>query len=102
MKINKFFKISLLILYFYLTNSVSFSDEWFTSSGNYNSLKYSKIKEIDQKNVHNLETAWIFKNGFVPDKNSYFRNNNQATPIFTGKYFFSQPKALTQSSNFCY
>ena len=30
-----------------------------------------------------------FKNGFVPDKNSTFRNNNQATPIFTGKYLIS-------------
>ena len=89
MKINKFLKISLFILYFYLINSVSFSNEWFTSSGNYDSLKYSKIKEINQNNVHNLEIAWIFKNGFVPDKNSYFRNNNQATPIFTGKYLIS-------------
>ncbi len=89
MKINRFYNISLLIIYFFFTNSVSFSDEWFTSSGNYNSLKYSKIKEINQNNVHNLETAWIFKNGFVPDQNSYFRNNNQATPIFTGNYLIT-------------
>ena len=89
MKINSFFNTFFLILYFLFINSLSFAEEWFTSSGNYNSLKYSKIKDINQNNLSDLEVAWIYKNGFVPDKNSYFRNNNQATPIFTGKYLIS-------------
>ena len=89
MKINSFFNTILLILYFFFINSLSFAEEWFTSSGDYNSPKYSQIKNVNQNNVNDLEVAWIFKNGFVPDKNSYFRNNNQATPIFTGKYLIS-------------
>ena len=75
MKINSFFNTILLILYFFFINSLSFAEEWFTSSGDYNSPKYSQIKNVNQNNVNDLEVAWIFKNGFVPDKNSYFRNN---------------------------
>ena len=89
MKKKGFFYIIFLIQYFFAIDSDSLSAEWFTSAGDYNSIKFSKIETINTDNANNLELAWTFKNGFVPDKNSTFRNNNQATPIFTGKYLIS-------------
>ena len=74
---------------FFVIDPDSLATEWFTSAGDYNSIKFSKIEKINKDNANNLELAWTFKNGFVPDKNSTFRNNNQATPIFTGKYLIS-------------
>ena len=54
MKINSFFNTILLILYFFFINSLSFAEEWFTSSGDYNSPKYSQIKNVNQNNVNDL------------------------------------------------
>ncbi len=88
-KNSLFFYIIFAVQYFFIINSHSLSNEWFTSAGDYNSLKFSKIEKINKDNVNNLELAWTYKNGFVPDKNSTFRNNNQATPIFTGKKLIS-------------
>ena len=68
MKKNSFFNTFFLILYFLFINSLSFAEEWFTSSGNYNSLKYSKIKDINQNNLSDLEVAWIYKNGLYQIK----------------------------------
>ena len=75
--------ILFVITFFSLNNS--YSENWFTSSGNYHSSKYSTLNQIDNYNVKNLEETWIYKNGFRPlkEKNNY--TNNQATPIFTGK-----------------
>jgi glucose dehydrogenase len=79
-----FIKILILFVIIFLNLNNSYSNNWFTSSGNYNSSKYSTLSQIDKNNVRNLEKAWIYKNGFKPlkEKNSY--SNNQATPIFTG------------------
>ena len=85
MKKKNLFYIIFLIQYLLFFNSSSFSKDWFTSSGDYSSLKYSRLDIINKNNLEKLSKAWVFKNGFVPDKNAYFRNNNQATPIFTGK-----------------
>ena len=63
----------------------SYSENWYTSSGNYKSLKYSELEKINSANVKDLNLTWIYKNGFNPDEDIYFRYNNQATPVFTGK-----------------
>ena len=76
-----FFKLAFLIIFIF----PSYSENWYTSSGSFKSLKYSELKTINSANVKDLNLAWIYKNGFNPDKNIYFRYNNQATPIFTGK-----------------
>ena len=76
-----FFKLIFLITFIL----PSYSENWHTSSGSYKSLKYSELETISSVNVKDLNLAWIYKNGFNPDKNIYFRYNNQATPIFTGK-----------------
>lgn len=88
MKIKIFIKY-VIFLFFFILSTISSASEWLTSSGNYDSLKYTDLKQINDSNANNIDLAWVFKNGFVPDKNSYFRNNNQATPIFTGKYLIS-------------
>ena len=85
MKKKNLFYIIFLIQYLFFFNSSSISNEWYTSSGDYSSLKYSRLDIINKNNLEKLSKVWVFKNGFVPDKNAYFRNNNQATPIFTGK-----------------
>ena len=77
----KFLTILIIILFYFNT---LYSDEWFTSAGNYNASKYSTLSQINQKNVNQLEKAWVYKNGFKPDKKNG-KSNNQATPIFTGK-----------------
>jgi len=83
MKKNNLICIFFLVQYFFFINSDLLSEEWFTSAGDYNSLKFSKIEKINKDNVNNLELAWIYS------KNSIFKNNNQATPIFTGKKLIS-------------
>ena len=75
--------ILFFLLFFYLTN-YSFSKNWIISSGDYSSSKFSNLDQINKKNLHNLNTAWVFKNGYTSDRNKSF-SNNQTTPIFTGK-----------------
>ena len=84
---KNFFKnlLSLTVIFSTIFISQVFAENWYTSSGNYKSFKYSELDQINKKNINNLNIAWIFKNGFIPDKNIYFRYNNQATPVFTGK-----------------
>ena len=83
---KNFFKnlLSLTVIFSTIFISQVFPENWYTSSGNYKSFKYSELDQINKKNIKNLNIAWIFKNGFIPDKNIYFRYNNQATPVFTG------------------
>lgn len=76
------FLISLIFLNNLTTSS--YSENWYTSSGNYHSTKYSIIEQINNKNVQNLKNIWTYENGFQPSKNEFFYNN-QATPVFTGK-----------------
>jgi len=88
---KNFFLLNVSISYFFILiiilinlTSFSYSDNWFTSSGNYHSSKYSNLDQINDKNIDSLSNAWIFENGFNPSKKEFFYNN-QATPIFTGK-----------------
>ena len=81
MTMKKF--VLFFLLFFYLTNS-SFSKNWIISSGDYGSSKFSNLEQINKKNLQNLNTAWVYKNGYISDRNKSF-SNNQATPIFTGK-----------------
>ena len=88
---KKFFLLNVGISYFFILiiilinlTSFSYSDNWFTSSGDYHSSKYSNLDQINDKNIDSLSNAWIFENGFNPSKKEFFYNN-QATPIFTGK-----------------
>lgn len=74
----------LIIIVFFIKISSSYSSEWFTSSGNYNSDKYSNLDQINKNNLNHLGTAWVYKNGFVTDREKSI-NNNQTTPIFTGR-----------------
>ena len=75
--------ILILIIFFHYENLNA--ENWFTSSGNYNSSKYSSLNQINQDNVTNLKETWVYKNGFKPQKEKNNYSNNQATPIFTGK-----------------
>ena len=86
--IQKIILKSFLIFIFSFLNQVSISDEWFTSSTNYESSKYSSLDQINDKNANKLKTAWIYKNGFVTKKINNLKNNinNQSIPIFTGKH----------------
>ncbi len=61
----------------------SYSETWFTSSGNYYSSKFSNLNHINRMNIKDLNTAWMYKNGFTSYKKNFFINN-QTTPIFTG------------------
>ena len=62
----------------------SYSEDWLTSAGDYQSSKFSDLDIINNENVRDLKIAWIYKDGFIADKENSF-SNNQATPIFTGK-----------------
>ncbi len=76
--------------YLYLIFLISFygtglkSENWFTSSGNYSSTKYSELNKINKNNVNKLKLAWKYNNGHIP-KLKPMRVNNQSTPIYTGK-----------------
>ena len=51
-----------MIIFFFslITISLSASYEWFHSAGDYNSLRYSKNVQINEKNIQDLEVAWEF------------------------------------------
>jgi quinoprotein glucose dehydrogenase len=72
--------VTLIFFYF---SSILYSDDWFTSAGNYNASKYSNLDQINRENINQLKTAWIYKSGLTPVRKG--NKNNQATPIFTGK-----------------
>jgi len=80
-KINFFFILTTVLINL---TSFSYSENWFTSSGDYYSSKYSNLNQINDKNIDNLSNIWTYKNGFAPSKKEFFYNN-QATPVFTGK-----------------
>ena len=86
--IQKIILKSFLVFIFSFLNQASISDEWFTSSTNYESSKYSSLDQINDKNTNKLKTAWIYKNGFVTKKINNLKNNinNQSIPIYTGKH----------------
>ena len=89
--------IKLIFIFLIALNNLtlpSFSENWFTSAANYSSTKFANIKEINQSNIKNLDIAWIYRNGYIPNK-SQTSQNNQATPIFTGNSLI-----LTSLDNF--
>ena len=47
----------LIVILVNLT-SFSYSENWFISSGNYHSSKYSNLDQINDKNISNLSNAW--------------------------------------------
>lgn len=51
--------------------------QWFHSSGNYESQRYSNLNQITKKNISDLNKAWTFNSGKIDKKNVV-----QATPIF--------------------
>ena len=59
--IQKIILKSFLVFIFSFLNQASISDEWFTSSTNYESSKYSSLDQINDKNTNNLRTAWFIK-----------------------------------------
>ena len=76
--------LAFIILILLWSNlALSEDDVWKISSGNIESHKFSKLKEINQTNIQKLEVAWTYRSGYKnpTDKN---RRNNQTTPIFTG------------------
>ncbi len=75
----------IFIITLFLSNiSFSKANNWFISSGEYSSSKFSNLNQINKDNIDKLNTAWVYKNGFTNDRSKSF-SNNQATPIFTGR-----------------
>ena len=83
--IQKIILKSFLIFTFSFLNQVSISEEWFTSSTNYESSKYSSLDQINDKNTNNLRTAWVYKNGFVTKKINNLKNNIK--PVYSYLYW---------------
>ena len=81
--------IFLIIIncFFTISYEAQSNQNWYTSNSNYNSLRYSDLSSINIDNVKNLKLNWIYENGYKPPKSS--RTNNQATPIYTGKYLIT-------------
>ena len=68
---NLFLFIKIKIVLVVLLNNfttISYSENWFTSSGDYHSSKFSNLETINDKNVQNLKNIWTYKNGFSPSK----------------------------------
>ena len=75
----------IFIITLILSNiSSSKANNWFISSGEYSSSKFSNLNQINKDNIDKLNTAWVYKNGFTSDRSKSY-SNNQATPIFTGR-----------------
>src|SRR5262245_55745690 len=61
---------------------------WLTYSGNYASLRHSKLTQITPDNVKNLELAWVFQLGSNEPKTTKF----EATPLVVdGVMYTVQP-----------
>ena len=67
----------LFFLFLQMPSIVNADISWNHSSGNYESHRHSKLKQINKKNIQNLNKTWIFNSGKT-DK----RNVVQATPIY--------------------
>ena len=48
-------KIFILFVITFFTLNNSYSENWFTSAGNYHSSKYSALNQIDKYNVKKLK-----------------------------------------------
>ncbi len=78
------FRYIFIIILFLSNISFSKANNWFISSGEYSSSKFSNLNQINKDNIDKLNTAWVYKNGFTTDRSKSF-SNNQSTPIFTGE-----------------
>jgi quinate dehydrogenase (quinone) len=76
-------KIFLIQFFFVSISTLVYGDNWYTSSGDYDSSKYSSINQINKFNINKLDLAWVYRNGYIPEYYGYM-DNNQSTPIFTG------------------
>jgi len=76
-------KIFLIQFFFVSISTLVYGDNWHTSSGDYDSSKYSSINQINKSNINKLDLAWVYRNGYIPEYHGYI-DNNQSTPIFTG------------------
>lgn len=77
----------ILTFHFFLFNffGLSFASEqnYFTSTGNYQSHRYSYLDQINLENIDNLKVAWIFKNDLeIKDDPTVA---NALTPVITDK-----------------
>jgi len=81
---SKIFTIFITI--FITFSEIVFSENaiWNHSNANNESHRYSELKKINTETIENLDEAWSFRNGYIPKIYPY-RQNNQLTPIFTGK-----------------
>jgi alcohol dehydrogenase (cytochrome c) len=67
-----------------LLNAAKEPQNWLMYSGNYSSLRYSTLHQIDRTNVKNLELKWVFQSQGQP--------NLQATPLVVdGIMYLTQP-----------
>ena len=67
----------LFFLFMQIPTIVNADISWNHSSGNYESHRYSKLKQINKKNIRKLNKTWIFNSGKIDKKNVV-----QATPIY--------------------
>ena len=64
------------------------AEDWVMPNGNYSSTRYSKLDQINTKNVKNLKVAWTFSTGVL--------RGHEGGPLVIG--FFSS-RILTVSAN---
>jgi len=71
-------KFFFVFLFFSLKSNFGLAESnWFHSSGNYEGHKHSIHKQINEKNISNLNIAWNFNSNKIND-----RNVVQTTPIY--------------------
>jgi len=77
------FLVFLFITFFVISSPLAYED-WPHSSGSSNSERYSKLNQINKKNIQNLEIDWDFFSGQISSNNTV-----QASPIFTGNFLIN-------------
>ena len=71
-------KLFFVFLFFSVIYNFAFAEsEWFHSSGNYEGHKHSIHKQINEKNISNLNITWDFNSNKING-----RNVVQTTPIY--------------------
>jgi quinoprotein glucose dehydrogenase len=78
---NSIILLFLVNIIYFFSGIVSFAN-WSTSSQNYQSHKFSELKNININNIKDLKLGWIYQNGYIPSGS--IKINNQLTPIYTG------------------
>jgi quinoprotein glucose dehydrogenase len=65
------------------------AEEWYRSNTNDQSTKYSAHKQINEKNVHALTSAWTYRSGALIRLLDEGPDTVQVNPIFTGRHLIS-------------